>query len=224
MRILLLFKITILTLALFMFGSTNQAVAAPKKGSVCKKIAQTSGKGSKKLTCTPVTQLKWVSTPVKPLPGSIFAPAKLGQQVRITSADFKVQSIDFNIGDSICAENVFNEGCAIGPKSKGIVAPNSDIRWIGIEIEVENGFQKSFSPTISEFILYLVQEDNQLIENNIAVVISNSLFDLKIESGKSASGIVVFTVSKSIVGLNPLLVIRHQIGTVPKDFYFQLDW
>ena len=63
-----------------------------------------------------------------------------------------------------------------------------------------------------------------MIENNIAVVISNSLFDLKIESGESASGIVVFTVPKSIVGLNPLVVIRHQIGTVPKDFYFQLDW
>lgn len=224
MRTPLSFKILILALTLGMLGPSNYAIAAPKKGSVCKKIAQTFGKGSKKVTCTPVTQLKWVSTPVKPLPGSIFAPAKPGQQVRITSADFKVENIDFNVGDSICAENAFNEGCAIGPKSQGIVDANSDIRWIGINIEVENGFQKSFSPTISEFILYLVKEDNQLIENNIAVVISNSLFDLRIESGESASGIVVFSVPKSIVGLNPLLVIRHQVGTTPKDFYFQLDW
>jgi hypothetical protein len=220
----LFFKSLTIALTLALFGSSSPAIAAPKKGSVCKKIAQTSGKGSKKVTCSPVTQLKWVSTPVKPLPGSIFAPAKIGQQIRITSADFRVENIDFDIGGTICAENAFNEGCSIGPKSQGIVDLNSEIRWIGINIEVENGFQKSFSPTISEFVLYLVQEDSQLIENNIAVVVSNSLFDLRIESGESASGVVVFSVPKSIVGLNPLLVIRHQIGKTPKDFYFQLDW
>lgn len=209
---------------LVLFASSNQAVAAPKKGTACKKIAQTYGKGSKKITCSPVTQLKWISTPVKPLPGSIFAPAKVGQQIRITSADFKVENIDFNVGESICAENAFNEGCAIGPKSQGIVDSSSEIRWIGINIDVENGFQKTFSPTISEFIFYLVQENNQLIENNIAVVISNSLYDLKIQSGESASGVVVFPVPRSVVGLIPLLVIRHQIGGTTKDFYFNLDW
>ena len=200
------------------------SAATPKKGLVCSKIGQTFGKGSKKLTCAPVTKLRWLSTPVKPPAGSIFAPANVNQSIRIGNADFAVKEIDFGIGVEICQQNPFNEGCVLGPKLQGLVDVNSDVRWIAINVEIENGYQNTFAPSFNDYVFYLVQENNELIENNVAAVISKSLFDLSIETGESGSGQVVFSVPKSIGSLNPLLVIRDQSTKTTKDYYCLLDW
>ena len=167
------FKILTLALTLGMLGSSNYAIAAPKKGSVCKKIAQTFGKGSKKVTCTPVTQLKWVSTPVKPLPGSIFAPAKLGQQVRITSADFKVENIDLNVGDSICAENALNEGCEIGLT----LVPNAS-RYGNVIIDEEKNII-SFEEKVELENEGLINIGLYRLEKSIFSKITNTQFSLE---------------------------------------------
>jgi len=102
----------------------NSFAATPKKGTLCNKLGQSSGKGTKKVTCTPVTSLRWVATPVKPAVGSIFAPAQMGKFVKVGTTSFRVKSIDFGIGTQICAVNAFNDGCALGPKLEGIVDIN----------------------------------------------------------------------------------------------------
>ena len=202
----------------------NSFAATPKKGTVCNKLGQSSGKGTKKVTCTPVTSLRWVATPVKPPVGSIFAPAQMGKFVKVGTTSFRVKSIDFGIGTQICAVNAFNDGCALGPKLEGIVDINSEIRWIGLDIEIGNDSSKDFSPSTANFVFYLVQSNNELIENNISGIVPNNLFELTIESEAKASGTIVFAVPKSVDTLNPLFLMRDQSKPVVKDYYFLLDW
>ena len=204
--------------------SQSAIAAAPKKGSICLKIGQSSGKGVKKLTCTPVTSLRWVSTPVKPKIGSIFAPAKMGQSVKVANNKFSVRAIDFEIGTEICSANPFNEGCILGPKLQGLVDVNSEVRWIAIDLEIENGETESFTPSSGRYVFYLVQTNNELLENNIAAVFPESLFDLRIPGEEKARGKVVFSVPKAVDQLNPLLLMRDQSKSTPIDYYFFLDW
>jgi hypothetical protein len=198
--------------------------AAPKKGTLCKKLGQSAGNGSKRVTCTPVTSLRWVANPVKPVVGSIFAPAQMGKFVKLGTTSFRIKDIDFGIGSQICAVNAFNDGCSLGPKLEGLVDVNSEIRWIGLEIEIENVSNKAFLPSTADFVFYLVQSNNELIENNISGIVPNNLFDLTIESETKASGIIVFAVPKSVDTLNPLFLMRDQSKALVKDYYFLLDW
>lgn len=198
--------------------------ATPKKGAICLKIGQSSGKGVKKLTCSPVTSLRWVSTPVKPKIGSIFAPAKMGQSVKVANNKFSVKGIDFEIGTEICSANPFNEGCILGPKLQGLVDVNSEVRWVAIDVEIENGETESFTPSSGRYVFYLVKTDNELLENNIAAVVPENLFELRIPGEEKASGKVVFSVPKAVDQLNPLLLMRDQSKSMPIDYYFFLDW
>ena len=204
--------------------ATIANAATPKKGAVCSKLGQSSGKGMNKLTCSPVTSLRWVSTPVKPAVGSIFAPAKMGQTVKVGSNKFSVKAIDFEIGTEICSSNPFNEGCVLGPKLQGLVDLNADVRWIAIDLELENGGSQSFTPSSGGYVFYLVQTNNELLENNIAAVFPQSFFDLRIGSDEKAMGKIVFSVPKAVDQLNPLLLMRDQSKSAPKDYYFFLDW
>jgi hypothetical protein len=217
--------LAVLTSASLILSSTLHASAAtPKKGAVCSKLGQTSGKGSKKLTCSPVTSLRWIATPIKPPIGSIFSPAPMGKVVKVGNVEFAIKGVDFEIGSEICAENPFNEGCALGPKLQGTVDLNSDVRWIGIDIEIENGFEKALTPSSTNYIFYLVDETNNLIENNIAAVIPNNLLEISVKEGEKGIGKIAFAVPKKIDKLNPLLLIRDQSKSTPKDYYFLLDW
>ena len=215
----------ILILLLPLIQSMNIAqAAAPKKGAICSTIGQTSGKGTAKLTCSPITSLRWIATPVKPAIGSIFAPAKQGQSVKVREFSFATKEIDFSIGTEICAENAFNEGCALGSKLEGIVDSNSEVRWIGINIEVTNSTFNAVTLSSSNFVFYLVQANNDLIENNIVAVVPNNLFELRIPAGEKSSGKIVFSVPKTVDALNPLLLMRDQSKSSVKDYYFLLDW
>lgn len=216
---------SVLFLLLPLIQSVNIAqAAAPKKGAVCSKLGQSFGKGTKKLTCTSVTSLRWIATPVKPAVGSIFSPAKQGQNVKVGNFAFATKDIDFSIGTEICAENAFNEGCALGPKLDGIVDLNSELRWIGINIEVTNSTSNAVTLSSGNFVFYLVQANNELIENNIVAVVPNNLFELKIPSGEKSLGKIVFSVPKAVDALNPLLLMRDQSKEAVKDYYFLLDW
>lgn len=198
--------------------------ATPKKGAVCSKLGQSSGKGTKKLTCSPVTSLRWIATPIKPAVGSIFSPAKQGQSVKVGSLTFASKDIDFSIGTEICAENAFNEGCALGSKLEGVVDLNSEVRWIGLNIEVSNGTSNPITLSSGNFVFYLVQGNNELIENNIVAVVPNNLFELRIPADEKATGKIVFSVPKVVDTLNPLLLMRDQSKAAVKDYYFLLDW
>ena len=217
--------LSVLVLLTPLLQSVNMAQAAtPKKGAICSKLGQSFGKGSKKLTCNSVTSLRWVSTPVKPAVGSIFSPAKQGQNVKVGNFAFATKDIDFSIGTEICAENAFNEGCALGPKLEGIVDLNSEVRWIGINIEVTNNTSNAVTLSSGNFVFYLVQANNELIENNIVAVVPNNLFELRIPAEEKSSGKIVFSVPKAVDELNPLLLMRDQSKATVKDYYFFLDW
>ena len=211
-------------IALILSSTTFTFAATPKKGAVCSKLGQTSGKGTKKLTCSPVTSLRWIATPIKPPTGSIFAPAPMGKVVKVGNVEFSIKAVDFEIGSEICAENPFNEGCSLGPKFQGIVDLDSEVRWIGIDIQLENGFEKPLTPSSTNYIFYLVDESNNLIENNIAAVIPKNLLEISVEPGEKGSGKIAFAVPKKIEKLNPLLLVRDQSKATPKDYYFLLDW
>lgn len=204
--------------------ATITNAASPKKGAVCSKLGQTSGKGVTKLTCSPVTSLRWISTPVKPAVGSIFAPAKMGQSVKVGNNKLSVKGIDFEIGTEICSSNPFNEGCVLGPKLQGLVDVNSEVRWIAIDLELENVGAQSLTPSSGGYVFYLVQTNNELLENNIAAVFPQNFFDLRIASEEKGAGKVVFAVPKAVGELNPLLLMRDQSKSTPKDYYFFLDW
>ena len=217
--------LSVLVLILPLIQSVNISQAAtPKKGAVCSQLGQSFGKGTKKLTCTSVTSLRWISTPVKPAVGSIFSPAKPGQNVKVGNFAFATKDIDFSIGTEICAENAFNEGCALGPKLEGIVDLNSEVRWIGINIEVTNNTSNAVTLSSGNYVFYLVQANNELIENNIIAVVPNNLFELRILAGEKGSGKIVFSVPKAVDALNPLLLMRDQSKESVKDYYFMLDW
>ena len=218
-----LLGVLVLLFPFFQLGNIAQAVA-PKKGAVCSKLGQSFGKGTKKLTCTSVTSLRWIATPVKPAIGSIFAPAKQGQSVKVGNFAIGTKEIDFSIGTEICAENAFNEGCGLGPKLEGIVDLNSEVRWIGINVEVTNSTFNAVTLSSSNFVFYLVQANNDLIENNIVAVVPNNLFELRIPAGEKSSGKIVFSVPKTVDALNPLLLMRDQSKSSVKDYYFLLDW
>jgi hypothetical protein len=148
----------------------------------------------------------------------------MGKVVKVGNIEFLIKGVDFEIGSEICAENVFNEGCSLGPKLQGIVDLNSDIRWIGIDIEIENGFEKMIMPSSANYVFYLVDEANSLIENDIAAVIPKSLLEISVKPGEKGSGKIAFAVPKKIEKLNPLLLVRDQSKATPKDYYFLLDW
>lgn len=204
--------------------ATSSHAATPKKGAVCSKLGQTSGKGTSRLTCSPITSLRWISTPVKPTVGSIFAPAKMGQSIKVGNNKFAVKGIDFEIGTEICTSNPFNEGCVLGPRLQGLVDVNSDVRWIAIDLELENGGSLSLTPSSGTFVFYLVQSNNELLENNIAAVFPENFFDLRIARDEKAIGKIVFSIPKTVDQLNPLLLMRDQSKATPKDYYFFLDW
>lgn len=197
--------------------------AAPKKGDKCLKVGKNLGKGNSRLTCAPVTKLQWVVNPKIPVIGSIFSPAQMGKVVEVGNLDVRVISIDFQMGEEICATNSWNEGCRLN-RLKGEVDPDSEIRWIGVEIDVENGFVGSLEMSSSNYIFYLVTPDNTLIDNYTVAVFNNNLADLTLREGERGKGKVVFAVPKTVSELSSLLLIRDQSRRTAKDYYFLLDW
>ena len=216
------FFVLVLSIAMSTFPLTS-VEAAPKKGDRCVKVGQNSGKGNNRLTCAPVTKLRWVANPKIPVIGSIFSPAQMGKVVEVGNLDVRVTSIDFQIGEEICATNSWNEGCRIN-RFKGEVDPDSDIRWIGVEVDVENGFVGTVELSSTNYIFYLVTPDNTLIDNYNVAVFNNNLADLTLKEGERGKGKVVFAVPKTVSELSSLLLIRDQSRRTPKDYYFLLDW
>ena len=215
--------VAILSLLLTVFVGSPSESARPKKGDKCLKLGQNVGKSSGRLTCAPVTTLRWVSNPRVPEVGSIFKPAEMGKWVEVGNLEFKVLSIDFQVGSEICSNNAWNDGCRI-TGFRGEVDPDSSIRWVGVEFEVENGFVATVEPGSSRYTYYLVTSTNEFIENDIVAVFNRNLMDVVLPEGEKARGKIVFKVPKTVTDLNSLLLIRDQAKNSTKDYYFLLDW
>lgn len=215
--------IALFTLLLSVLLGLPAESAKPKKGEKCLKLGQNIGKTSNRLTCAPVTTLRWVSNPRIPPVGSIFKPAEMGKWVEVGNIEFKVLSIDFQIGSEICWNNAWNDGCRI-TGFRGEVDPDSLIRWVGVEFEVENGFVATVEPGSTRFTYFLVTSNNELIENDIVAVFNQNLMDTVLTEGEKTSGKIVFKVPKAVTDLSSLLLIRDQTKNSTKDYYFLLDW
>lgn len=214
--------IAVLATLFLLTVSLNPIQAAPpKKGEKCTKIGQNSGKSSSRLTCAPVTTLRWVANPKAPAIGSIFKPAQWGQKVDVGNLEVRVKAVDLEVGKEICSNNGFNDGCRfVGLKAE--VDPESAIRWVAVEIEVENGFAATVEPGSTDYVYYLVTSTNDLVENDIAVVFGNNLADVTLKEGEKALGRVVFAVPQTVKELSALFLIRDQSKKATKDYYFLL--
>jgi len=210
--------------ALFLFAISTHPIQAapPKKGDKCTKIGQSLGKSSNRLTCSPITTLRWVANPKAPAIGSIFKPAQWGQKVAVGNLTVRVKAVDLEVGREICSNNAFNDGCRfLGLKAE--VDPESAIRWVAVEIEVENGFAATVEPGSTDYVFYLVTSTNDLVENDIAVVFENNLADVTLQAGEKARGRIVFAVPQTVKELSALFLIRDQSKRVTKDYYFLLS-
>lgn len=203
------------------------AQAAPKSGSACSKVNQTSGSGSNKLKCAKVNgKLVWASAGNGSTLGTVSNPVPMGTAQLAGDFVYRIDGIDFGIDAEICDTNSFNDGCTINDDFDGIVDPNATFNWAGVRITATNKTDKISKPAeLFMKTFSLVMPNGQLLKSQAFALGDGDFTKVEVIPGGTGSGRLFFQVPKSIKTLKTLMVIRSlSFSTGSKDYYFTLAW
>ena len=212
--------------AIVLFGSilVQPAQAAETAGSKCSALGKTVVKGKTKLTCVQVTEFKWVATPVKPVLASIYNPVLPGKKFKVNTTQFQTGAVNFEFGEEVCRENVFNDGCAFNKDLTGSVDPDSPNRWIGVDLILTNSTSKTLKGIDLDFSFYMILADGTYIQSDQGLTYENSPIEITLPANKSTTMRIAFALPKTINNLNPILVVRDNSAAKSKEYFFYLNW
>jgi hypothetical protein len=212
--------------AIMLFGSilAQPAQGAETAGSKCTTLGKTLVKGKIKLTCVKVTEYKWAATPVKPALASIYNPVLPGNKFKVNTIQFQAGAVNFEFGDEVCRENVFNDGCVFNQDLTGSVDPDSPNRWIAVDLILTNLNSKTLEGIDLNFTFYMILADGKYIESDQGLTYENSPIELTLPANKSTTTRIAYALPKTINNLNPILVIRDNSAAKSKEYFFYLNW
>ena len=219
-----LLRIGTLVLVLCSSSLMPGAIAAEKVGSKCAMFGKTVIQGKNKLTCIKVTEYKWVSTPIKPPLASVFNPVQPGSKFKISTLQFQAKSVNFDFGFEVCNISIFNDGCQLDARASSSIDPESANRWVGVELSVVNLTDKKLEATDLNFSFYLILPNGKYLENAQAAIYDNSPISISLSPKIATTMQVGFFLPKSVLNLNPVIIIRDDAGTTSKDYFFYLNW
>ena len=211
---------------IMLFGSilVQPAQGAETAGSKCTQLGKTVVKGKTKLTCVKVTEYKWAATPVKPALASIYNPVLPGNKFKVNTIQFQAGAVNFEFGDEVCRENVFNDGCVFNQDLTGSVDPDSPNRWIGVDLVLTNQTSKTLQAVDLNFTFYMILSDGKYIESAQGISYENSPIEITLPANKSTTMRIAYALPKTINNLNPILVIRDNSAAKSKEYFFYLNW
>ena len=212
--------------AIMLLGSilVQPAQGAETAGSKCTQLGKTVVKGKTKLTCVKVTEYKWAATPVKPALASIYNPVLPGNKFKVNTIQFQAGAVNFEFGDEVCRENVFNEGCVFNQDLTGSVDPDSPNRWIAVDLILTNLTSKTLEGIDLNFTFYMILADGEYIESDQGLTYENSPIEITLPANKSTTTRIAYALPKTINNLNPILVIRDNSAAKSKEYFFYLNW
>lgn len=201
----------LLTLTLLAAGSTPAFAA--KAGGSCSKVNSTTVSGTKLLKCTKKGSKKvWVSAGVAY--GTSGAPAPIGKNVKIGSANFDLQSVEEGIDGWICEENSFNDGCTWDDDFNVVVDPTSTSKWLRFNLDVTNSGSDIYEPYFGD--VGVIVNGKITWQGWLQPTVSGGIDDLTVLSGTTDSGSLYVQVPK---GSSPTqLILRPSL--FEKKFYF----
>jgi hypothetical protein len=151
--------------------------AVEKAGAKCATFGKTVIKGKTKLTCVKVTEYKWVAAPIKPALGTIYNPVLPGGKLTVKQLQFQTGAVNFDFGDEVCRENVFNDGCKYDRVLGSAVDPDSPNRWISVDLNLTNLTKKMISAVDLNYSFYMILPDGKYIESERGVIYENAPID-----------------------------------------------
>lgn len=217
-------------LALFIFLiALNVAISSPgsaaeKAGAKCTTFGKSLIQGKIKLTCVRVSEYKWVATPIKPTLGSVYNPILPGAKFKIDLLQFQSGTVNFEFGEEVCLENIFNDGCYLNPETGSTIDPNSSKRWISVDLLVTNLSKKIISGIDLNYSYYLILPNGKYIESDVSATYQNSPIEIRLIPNINTKMRVGFFVTKDVSNLNPIIVIRNDTLKISKDYFFYLNW
>ncbi len=217
---------SLILVAIMLLGSVlvHPAQAAETAGSKCTTLGKTVVKGKIKLTCIKVTEYKWAPTPVKPALASIYNPVLPGNKFKVNTIQFQAGPVNFEFGDEVCRENVFNDGCVFNQGLTGSVDPDSPNRWIGVDLILTNLTGKALEGLDLNFTFYMILPDGTYIESDQGLTYKNSPIEITLPANKSTTMRIAYALPKTVNNLNPILVVRDNSAAKSKDYFFYLNW
>lgn len=217
---------SLILVAIMLLGSVlvHPAQGAETAGSKCTTLGKTVVKGKIKLTCIKVTEYKWALTPVKPALASIYNPVLPGNKFKVNTIQFQAGPVNFEFGDEVCRENVFNDGCVFNQDLTGSVDPDSPNRWIGVDLILTNLTSKAIEGLDLNFTFYMILPDGTYIESDQGLTYKNSPIEITLPAKKSTTMRIAYALPKTVNNLNPILVVRDNSAAKSKEYFFYLNW
>jgi hypothetical protein len=220
-RTSLIILVAIFSLSSMMVSTTH---AVEKAGAKCTTFGKTVIKGKTKLTCVKVTEYKWVAAPIKPALGTIYNPVLPGGKLKVNLLQFQTGTVNFDFGDEVCRENVFNDGCKYDKVLGSTVDPDSLNRWISVDLNLTNLTKKKISAFDLNYSFYMILPNGKYIESERGVIYENAPIDISLEPNTPTTMRVGFALPKAVENLNPIIVVRDDSGTTGQDYFFYLNW
>lgn len=221
-----LHRLLLLLLLIFSLSTTvvPASHAVEKAGAKCTAAGKTVVQGKTKLTCTRVTEYKWVATPIRSALGTKENPVIPGSKFKINTLQFQAGAVDFNFGDELCRENAFNEGCVFNRGFPSSVDPESPNRWIGVDLIVTNLTKKNIGAVDLNYSYYMILPTGRYVESARGVIYTNAPVDISLPPSTPTTMRVAFALSKAIENLNPIIVVSDDSGAKAKEYFFYLNW
>lgn len=218
---LLVVLIVIFSLSSTVLPATH---AVEKAGAKCPTAGKTVVQGKTKLTCTKVTEYKWVAAPIRAVLGSKQNPVLPGGKFKINTLQFQAGPVNFNFGDELCRENAFNDGCVFNRELPSSVDPESPNRWIGVDLIITNLTKKTIGAVDLNYSYYMILPTGKYVESARGVIYKNAPIDISLPPSTPTTMSVAFALSKGIENLNPIIVVRDDSGAKAKEYFFYLNW
>lgn len=216
--------IFVVSITLLTSGMVATSHAVEKAGSKCTTFGKTVVKGKSKLTCVKVTEYKWVAAPVKPVLASIYNPVMPGNRFKLNTLQLQAGPVDFDFGDEVCRENAFNDGCIFNGALKSSIDPDSENRWIGVDLVITNLTKKTIGAVDLNYSFYMILPSGKYIESARGVIYENAPIVITLDPGSPTTMRVAFALPKAVDNLNPIIVIRDDSAKISKDYFFYLNW
>ena len=216
----------VVLIAIFSLSATmvTAAQAVEKAGAKCTAAGKTVVQGKTKLTCTKVTEYKWVAAPIRSALGTKANPVIPGSKFKINTLQFQAGPVDFNFGDELCRENAFNDGCVFNRGLPSSVDPESPNRWIGVDLIVTNLTKKNIGAVDLNYSYYMILPTGKYVESARGVIYKNAPIDISLPPSTPTTMRVAFALSKAIENLNPIIVVRDDSGAKAKEYFLYLNW
>jgi hypothetical protein len=126
----------------------SPAQANPKANGTCDKANSIAAASGKALKCTKNgKKLTWKQYSPK---ATSKDQVPMGASVRVGDWRISLKSVNSDVTEFICLENMFNQGCILNDDFEGAPDPDSDKRWVEFVLNMRNATKSDLSPNLAD--------------------------------------------------------------------------